>query len=62
MERMLSTYLFALLFIIVLIILVAIAAAVLFWLAYREPLRRRKSARVLQPIRARAPQCIGRKF
>jgi heme/copper-type cytochrome/quinol oxidase subunit 2 len=42
---MLSTYVFGLLFIIVLIILVAIAAIVLFWLAYRESLRRRKNAR-----------------
>ena len=39
---MLSTYVIVLLFIIIVIILVVIAAVMLFWLAYIEPLRRRK--------------------
>jgi hypothetical protein len=40
--HMLSTYVIVLLFIIIVIILVVIAAVMLFWLAYIEPLRRRK--------------------
>jgi len=39
---MLSTYVLTLFFIIAVIILVLAAAVVLFWLAYIEPLRRRK--------------------
>ena len=42
MGRMLSTYAFALLFIIVLIISVAAATMILLWLAQREPFKRRK--------------------
>jgi hypothetical protein len=42
MGRMLSTYAFALLFIIVLIISVAAATMMLLWLAQIEPFKRRK--------------------